>query len=284
MIDPSEVPLDKTPPPVSSRPSPHSAVPWLLASGVFLVGGVVAWYFLSERQGDQQAAAPPAAAAAAAPLVPAHGPGGLCPATDEIALPPLDASDEFAGTLATTLSAHPRVTSWLATDDLIRRFVVVVDAVATGKSPATHLAPLRPSGTFRAIERGNELFADPRNSARFVSIAEAVESVDVAGAQRICSALKPRLVDAYRELGRSGTFDEALERAIVSLLQTPTVGPVEPLVPQGGRYGYEDPALEALTPAQKHLARMGEQNTRAIQDKLRQIALAIGIPLERLPQ
>jgi hypothetical protein len=68
------------------------------------------------------------------------------------------------------------------------------------------------------------------------------------------------------------------------LLQTPTIGPDERLVPQGGRYGFEDPTLEALTPAQKHLARMGDQNMRAIQDKLRQIALAIGIPPERLPQ
>jgi hypothetical protein len=29
---------------------------------------------------------------------------------------------------------------------------------------------------------------------------------------------------------------------------------------------------------------MGDQHMRAIQDKLRQIALAIGIPPERLPQ
>ena len=174
--------------------------------------------------------------------------------------------------------------SWLATDDLIRRFVVVVDAVATGKSPATYLGPLRPTGTFRTTERGNELFVDPRNPARFASAVEAIESVDVAAAGRICSALKPRLNDAYKELGRPGTFDEALERAIVSLLQTPTIDPDEPLVPQGGRYEYEDPTLEALTPAQKHLARMGEENMRAIQGKLRQIALAIGIPAERLPQ
>ena len=82
-----------------------------------------------------------------------------------IALPPLDQSDEFAGTLATTLSAHPRVTAWLATDDVIRRFVVVVDAVASGKSPAMYLGPLRPSGAFRTTERGSGLFADPRNYA-----------------------------------------------------------------------------------------------------------------------
>ena len=284
MLDPSEVPLEKTSSPAPPSPPPPSAMPWLVAAGVVLVGGAVAWYFLSGRQRDQPAAPPSQAAAAAAPLLPAHSPGVLCPAGDVITLPPLDQSDEFAGTLATTLSAHPRVTAWLATDDIIRRFVAVVDAVASGKSPAIYLGPLRPSGAFRTTERGSGLFADPRNYARFVPIVEAVDSVDVAAAGRICSALKPRLDDAYTELGRPGTFDAALERAIVSLLQTPTLGSDVRLVPQGGRYGYEDPTLEALTPAQKHLARMGDKNARAIQDKLRQIALAIGIPAERLPQ
>ena len=48
--------------------------------------------------------------------------------------------------------------------------------------------------------------------------------------------------------------------------------------------GGGDAALENLTPAQGHLARMGVRNARVIQDKLRQIALAIGIPRDRLPQ
>jgi len=284
MIDPSEVPLDKTPSP-PAHAAPRSATPWLVAAGVVLVGGAVAWYFLSGRQADQPLASPSEpAAAAAGPLLPAHSAAGLCPASDVIALPPLDESDEFAGTLATTLSEHPRVTDWLATDDIIRRFVVVVDAIATGKSPAIYLGPLRPSGAFRTTERGSGMFADPRNFARFVPIAEAVDSVNVAAAGRLCSALKPRLDDAYRELGRPGTFDEALERAIVSLLQTPAIGSDARLVPQGGRYGFEDPALEALTPAQKHLARMGDREAGVIKGKLRQIALAIGIPSERLPQ
>jgi hypothetical protein len=258
-------------------------MPWLVVAGVFLVGGAVAWYFLSGGQADEPAPSSEPAAADA-PLLPAHGVSALCPAGDVIALPPLDQSDEFAGTLATTLSEHPRVTAWLATDDIIRRFVVVVDAVASGKSPAIYLGPLRPSGAFRTTERGSGLFADPRNFARFVPVAEAVDSVNVAAAGRICSALKPRLDDAYRELGRPGTFDEALERAIVSLLQTPPVGSDARLVPQGGRYGFEDPTLEALTPAQKHLARMGDREAGVIKNKLREIALAIGIPAERLPQ
>ena len=60
-------------------------------------------------------------------------------------------------------------------------------------------------------------------------------------------------------------------------------GPETRLVPKGASYAFEDEALEKLTPAQKQLARMGPRNARIIQDKLRQIALAIGIPADRLP-
>jgi hypothetical protein len=284
MIDPSDVQLDKTPPPTSGAFPRRSATPWVLAAGVLLVGGAAVWFFLSGRQGEQTATPPPVDAASSAQLLPAHGSAALCPSTDAIALPSLDEIDGLAGTLASTLSAHPRVTAWLATDDVIRRFAAVVETVANGKSPAVYLGPLRPSGVFRTTERGAGLFVDPRNYERFAPIAAAVESVDVEAAARVCSGLKPRLDEAYTELGRGGTFDSALERAIVSLLQTPAIGADQRLVPQGASYGFEDPALEGLTPAQKHLARMGTRHARAIQDKLRQIALAIGIPQERLPQ
>jgi hypothetical protein len=56
-------------------------------------------------------------------------------------------------------------------------------------------------------------------------------------------------------------------------------------VPTGAtRYAFENPRIERLTAAQKQLARMGPRNVRTIQGKLREIALALGIPAERLPQ
>ena len=124
---------------------------------------------------------------------------------------------------------------------------------------------------------------DPRSYERYAPIAAAVDSVDAQAAARLCATLKPRLDEAYGELGREGSFDGALERAIVAMIQTPALDANVRLVPQGASYGFENGALENLTPAQKHLARMGARNVRVIQDKLRQLALAIGIPPERLP-
>jgi hypothetical protein len=263
----------------------RSLVPLLIALVMLLAAGLAVWFFFLRPEPQQTAAAvpqpQPAAATAAAPV----GIQPLCAITDDqgASLPPLNESDAFAKTFARGLSDHPRLAAWLATDNVIRTFVVSVDNIASGATPAARMRTLRPAGAFRVRETRGGLFIDPRSFERYGPIADAVDSVDPQAAARVCGTLKPRLVEAYGELGRDGSFDVALERAIVALLRTPIAGSDTRLVPSGASYAFEDDALEKLTPAQKQLARMGPRNARLIQDKLRQIALAIGIPADRLP-
>jgi hypothetical protein len=256
-------------------------VPALIALVALLAAGGAVWFFLT-RPAPEQAAAPepkPVAAAAAPGTI-----QPLCEMTGtDAAVPELNDSDGFAKKSASSLSAHPRIAAWLATNNVIRNFVVAVDNVASGATPAPRMRALRPAGAFRVREARGRMFIDPRSFERYGPIADAVESLDPQSAAQLCGTLKPRLVEAYAELGREGSFDVALERAIVELLRTPPVGPDTELVPRGASYAFEDEALEHLTPAQKQLARMGPRNARIIQDKLRQIALAIGIPADRLP-
>lgn len=258
-------------------------IPVLIALAVLLAAGAAVWFFFMRSRPEQAASSAPPAAAAAAPAAPV-GIQPLCgaPGTNTASLPPLNDSDAFAKKSATGVSAHPRVAAWLATDNVIRNFVVAVDNIASGGTPAARMRALRPAGGFRVRETRNGLFIDPRSFERYGPIADAVDSVDPQTAASLCGTLKPRLVEAYGELGRDGSFDVALERAIVALLRTPPAGPETRVVPKGTSYAFEDETLETLTPAQKQLARMGPRNVRLIQDKLRQIALAIGIPAERL--
>ena len=278
--------IDKEPAPAGPAgvtPERRWVVPVLIGIVVLAAAGAAVWYFLSRQPPAQSsvAAAPTPAAAAAGPA----GIQPLCNATsaDNAALPPLNDSDAFAKKSATGVSAHPRVAAWLATDNVIRNFVVAVDNIASGATPTARMRALRPSGTFRVREARGGLFIDARSFERYAPIADAVDSIDPQSAAQLCGTLKPRLADAYAELGREGSFDVALERAIVTLLRTPAVGPDTRVVPAGASYAFEDETLEQLTPAQKQLARMGPRNARLIQDKLRQIALAAGIPAERLP-
>jgi hypothetical protein len=265
------------PPPAFER---RSLLPWIV--GALIIGvaaGGVWFYFFSSRQSQSQSSLAQAEATAPAPARPLGGQG------DPIALPPLDETDALVRQLVSALSSNPTIAAWLATDDLLRSFTVAVDNISTGATPAPRFGALRPAGRFRTIDNDDDTVIDPRSYERYAPLAAAVDSLDANGTARLYSTLKPRIEEAYAELGRQRSFDITLEEAFVAMLQTPALDGQVRLVPTGAtRYAFENPRIERLTAAQKQLARMGPRNVRSIQGKLREIALALGIPAERLPQ
>ncbi len=248
---------------------------WIAIAAVAVAAGAGLAFWL--RSPAEPVSAPVAKPAVVEPAKPAEAPLAN--------IPPLDESDSVVADLVRQLSSHPLVTSWLATNGLIRHFAVVVANVADGQAPTALLRPLRPNGPFRVIDRKGVFFVDTRSYARYTPLADAVSSLDPQACARLYATVKPRLEEAHREAGeRNTTFDQTLERAIVMILKTPVPsGPVT-LEPHGITYIYADPKIEAMPAAQRQLIRMGPENARTIQSKLRAIALAIGIPSERLPE
>jgi hypothetical protein len=279
----SDTPPEETPIYVATPERSHAGVK--IAVAAILIAAVAATGYLVFRNRGE---ATPTSASTAAPE--AAAPTGASPlGTDvpAIDLPPLNESDDVVRGLVKELSSNPSVAAWLATDNLIRNFTVVVANIAAGEAAAGRVAVLRPKGTFQVEERGEDLFINSRSYARYLPLATAATSIKPEDAARLYTQLKPRIDEAYAELGQPNTtFDQVLEQAIVILLRTPVPqGPI-PVEPNGAAvaFRYADPALEKLTPSQKLLIRLGPDNQRAVQTALRNIALALGIPAERLPR
>ena len=255
--------------PESAQPR-RTRLAWIVA-GALVAAGVPA-YFWYPRTPEAPASTVPTVAYR--PLPQAANAGA------PIDVPPLDESDELVRRLVSALSSHPRIAAWLATDDLIRNFTVTVENIASGVTPARHLRVLRPAGPFRVVENeGEVLHIDPRSYQRYNGVADAVASIDAAGAATLYSTLEPRIEEAYRELGHDDGFDAALQRAIAALVSTPVADGNVPVVYKGALNAFGNPRLEELTAAQKQLLRMGPRNARLIQEKLREIAAALGIPV-----
>ena len=251
-----------------------------IAGAALLVVVVAATGYLVFR--NRQAAAP-ASTPAAAPAPPTDVAKALGADIAPIDLPPLNDSDDVVRGLVKELSSHPSVLAWLMTDNLIRNFTVVVSNIAAGEPAARQVTVLRPKGSFQVEERGEDLFIDSRSYARYLPLSTAATSIDPEGAAKLYTTLKPRIDEAYTELGQGSTFDQTLERAIVLLLRTPVHEGRVAVEPNGAvGYRFDDPALEKLTPTQKLLIRFGPENQRAVQTSLRNIALALGIPPDRL--
>lgn len=207
------------------------------------------------------------------------------PEEEEIELPPLTASDSLVREMVGELSSHPRLASWLATDELIHKFVAAVDNIAEGTSPRPHLRTAAPRSPFPAIRENDQVVLDPEGYRRYDSVVAAFSGLDPEGTVELYDRLKPLIDEAYRQLGYPDTeFDRTLERAIVELLEVPVVDGEVPLEPKVKSYEYADPRLENLTDAQKHLLRTGPDNVRRVQAQLRALARELGIPRDELPE
>ncbi|MEW5901507.1 MAG: DUF3014 domain-containing protein [Acidobacteriota bacterium] len=197
----------------------------------------------------------------------------------------LDKSDDFVRQWVKELSAHPSLTEWLKGGELVRRFVVAVDNIANGLSPRAHIDFFLPAGDFATIRRGDIFYADPEGYSRYDEVADVFVSLDSRQCVSLFRAVKPLCQEAYRDLGYPNQdFEQAILRAIVELLEAPIVEGAIPLEKAVLNYVILDPELESLSDAQKHLLRMGPENVGAIQTKLREMALALGIAERRLPQ
>jgi hypothetical protein len=200
-------------------------------------------------------------------------------------LPALRDSDEWLRKKLRDLSSSSRFADWLKIDELIRRITAAVDNIAHGMSPRAHLKFMIPNKSFTVVKKGEELYINPQSYRRYDLIADAFSSLDAKGAAWIFREAKPVFQEAYRELGYPDQdFQETLIQAVKELLGTPIVkGNI--IVVQGvTTYQMLDDNLEDLDDAQKDLLRMGPQNMRKVQDKLREIALALEVPENQLPK
>jgi len=249
-------------------------MPWWPAALVILVLALVGGWFLWSR-----------AKARELPLAEVAEPSGpeameeseAVEAAPEVwELPSLAESDDFLRDIAARLSSHSEWLSWLATDDLVGRFVAGVDEVARGDIPTSQARFLVPKRGFSALSRAGRSYLGAESQGRFNRLAAVVSGLDAQEVANLYGRLRPLFRDAYRGLGYpKADFDTALARAIKKVLEAPDLDGTAELVPALRSYKYADPRLEALPPVQKLMLRLGPDNAGLVKAKLLEIAAAL---------
>jgi len=253
------------------EPTRRPQRPWWQIAVVVILLLAIGAYFYFRTPAEEEAPPPAPAPVVAEPAAPEVEPAAL-------ELPPIGESDALVRELASALSSNPDLTAVLVPDHLVRRFTAAVVNIAQGESPRNHLRHLAPRGRFLATEGGGQPTLDPAGYRRYDKVAAVFDSLDAAGVAELYRNLKPLLQESYQELGYpDGDFDEVLSRAIGHLLDVPSVDRPIRLVPTVQGFDLADPALQSLSDAQKHLLRMGPENTRIIQGKLAAIVAELGL-------
>lgn len=192
-------------------------------------------------------------------------------------LPSLDNSDQLIREGAVNLTRHEGINRWLGPNDLIRKFVVFVDNIAEGRVARESVRVLTPEGTFTARQVSDEVFIlDEASYQRYNRIVEVIVSLDARRSAEFFILLSPLFQSALLELGYPDRqFGDVVFKAIGRLLEAPIITKPIRLIRPVVMYEFEDPRLESLSPAQKQLVRMGPENTKLLQDHLRNIALEL---------
>lgn len=234
---------------------------------------------------EPMAGAQPPLAAAPAASEPAirHPVEALATQAQPAALPPLNQSDAHVRAALTGLLGSKAVLSFLQTDDFARRMVATVDNLARSHA-APRLWPVNPApGRFGTDRAGNNSVIGAANAKRYTAFVSFVESVDTGKAVALYVQLYPLFQQAYEELGYPRQyFNDRLVQVIDQLLRTPE--PAGPLAVQRVEvkgehkaaqpwvhYEFVDPELEALSPGQKLLLRVGPANARRLKAKLAEV-------------
>jgi Protein of unknown function (DUF3014) len=184
-------------------------------------------------------------------------------------LPELLNSDEsFRKAL---LAISPNLAPWLNADHLIRKLLLIANDMYQGIRVSRNLSFMRLELPFSVEQTDLGMSMSERSYHRFDKLAEAVNVINPKALALTYQAYRPLAQQVFNELGypKEVTLEAMIKKMAADILDAPVLeGRVE-LTRPSVLYKFADPALEALSPAQKQLIRMGPANTRVIQAKLR---------------
>lgn len=197
-------------------------------------------------------------------------------------LPLLNDSDQLIRDGVVSLTRHEDVNRWLSPNELIRKIVVFADNIANGRIVREPVRVLAPEGSFLVQKMTEKTFIlDEASYDRYNMFTGVIISIDAQRTAELYSLLSPLFQEAFDELGYPDQkFNDVLFRAIGRLLETPVITTPIMLTQPVVMYEFADSKLEALSPVQKQMIRMGPENTRALQAKIGEVALELRAILE----
>ncbi len=187
-------------------------------------------------------------------------------------LPSLDESDTVLINEWNELTEQPIKGRIKGIKHLLRRLVTATDLISRNKNPFKQIYAFRPAGEFQVEQRGDLTFLAVENYERFDALVDALDKIDTQRVVKLYRHIDPLLNEAFAELGDpSRTWKSTLIDSIDQLLLIEVPDTPPELVGQKGIYIYKDQELEASSPLQKLLVRMGKDNAQKCQAKAREL-------------
>lgn len=184
-------------------------------------------------------------------------------------LPDLDHSDALLR--EEILGISPGLAGWLNSDQLIRKYVAIANDFSQGLRVEKHMRFLELDQPFAVDQESGGLFIAAKSYRRYDRLAAAINALDVRATLAVYKKFRPLLLQVFKEFSYPDEYslEDIFTKSTAVILAAPVVDEAIGLVRHSIHYKFVDQQLETLNPIHKQMLRMGPENTRIIQNKLR---------------
>ncbi|AKH69234.1 Protein of unknown function (DUF3014) [Spongiibacter sp. IMCC21906] len=190
---------------------------------------------------------------------------------ETIVAPPakVDDSDDKVREAAADLSEP--LSKWLLPAQQIRKWVALVEQMASNKLPSRNMPVSYNKDSFLVIEKGDALVADPANFERWDTLINTITALDPKQVAIYYKKWSPLLETSYNELGNPQSFDNQFRTTVEHMLFVEPISANAKLKQPKVFYEYVDPKLENADALSKWMWRLGPENMEALQAWLKEL-------------
>ncbi len=176
------------------------------------------------------------------------------------------------------LAVSPPMQPFLFSGDLIKKYTFSINDMAQGLRPPTRrLREISFNQPFSVTEKGKKIFISEHAYHRYDKLAQAINSIDKQGAVALYKKYLPLFQTVFAGFSYPDNYQllDSIKAATGKIIQAPVINEeIEVIRPSVG-YKFANPKLEKLSALDKQMLRMGPENTRLIQNKLRELIEAL---------
>ncbi|MGY6276023.1 DUF3014 domain-containing protein [Methylomonas sp. MgM2] len=171
------------------------------------------------------------------------------------------------------LAISPGLAPWLKTKQIIRRYVTIANDFSQGLWLEKHMRFLKHAQPFSVDKTDQGVFIAKESYHRYDALASAIDAIDAKKAMAVYQRYKPLLQEVYDGFGYppERPLEDIFLKSASQILAAPVIEQPIAVVRPSVYYKFANDKLEKLSPVSKQMLRMGPNNTRVIQDKVRQL-------------
>lgn len=187
-----------------------------------------------------------------------------------------DSDDSFRKTIE---DVSENLSDWFNFKHIIRKYLLIMNDISQNQLLYKHRKFLKLPKEIVVKNDSRGLYLAKESYDRFNRLADAIASIDTQKGIDLYITFKPLFEQVYEEFGYPEEYklEDIFLKAAASVLNAPRQKGRVAVVRHSLRYKFSDKNLEALNDVEKLMLRMGPENTKKIQEKLRQLVAAIVI-------